>query len=246
MRKPGFNPTAAVAVACVLGATACSRPGGPEAARRLLSRNLREQLKAFYPDTSFDLSRVVVRADTSTVLPGVVYYWAGMPNPHIYDSFLGNMAAALDGHATILGTFADWRQLAARTGWTPSSPGDVLGACREVLATVGPRADPTDSPLILWDTLSSTEVLPPFVVDSILHRNLPLPTVHRDSADGWVAEFWAVEIGQLTRYRCELRPWETLTVTTLDSVMHIGYLNLIGPFPRPRRTVHERARREDR
>ncbi|MEJ2218740.1 MAG: hypothetical protein P8099_19305 [Gemmatimonadota bacterium] len=243
MRKSGLIATVAVTVACALAAASCSKPSGLQLARRLLFESLREQSRPFRADESFDTARVVITLDTSAVLSGVVYYWGGMPNPRIVDAFLGDLAAAVEGDATILSTFADWRQLAARSGWMPSNPADVLGACREALTTVGPRADPTDRPRILTDTLSSTGTLPQFVVDSILHRNLPLPTIRGDSAAGWIAEFWAVEIGQLTRYRCQLRAWETLAVTPLDSVMHTGYLNLFGPFPRPRRAVHERARR---
>lgn len=199
----------------------CQRRPAEAGARELLHRILKEQMAAKH--LSLDPDRVVIAVDSSDVLPDVVYYWGFATTPRITDVSWHAVVAAQGRNVRLLRNTDAWLELAAKSGWAPDDRTQVLGAFQDALSIVGPRADPSAPVLIYVDSASIAGA--PVAPWQIQRLDLPPPVVSRKTNGHWIADFWAVEMGQVTRYRCDLQPWQNLTMTAVDSVMYVGYIS---------------------
>lgn len=184
--------------------------------RALLIAELR-RLASVHPHPDSTNTRFI--NDSSAVVPGLTYHW-GVYSPRLRPEVLFTaLAAERKGEVTLITAPGDW--IDATKGFTPRSSDDLLGACREMIASGTVPRSPR-GPMVLFTDRESVNQLPLPVPDAeYLRTNLSPPEVSGDSATGWQARFWIVQRRFVRQYECRLGKNSGLAV--IDSLPGYGF-----------------------
>lgn len=175
----------------------------------------------------FASADVMLVAETSAAVPGLVYVWGRHPSVCDHCVQPEAIVATRQGRMRVLRSPIDWVHAAA--GWSPESPSAAVAACTEITATTLARAhrpvvvglrtgSDSSADFVVWaDTLrhraDSTSLpkglsLLTFLSDSggaMFRRNrwrLEPPRARTDSRGSWTVAFWGVQDRGAFRYRC--------------------------------------------
>lgn len=218
----------AVACAAVSGAAACGGGGAapeprvpwptPQAAesaaalaRARIARHVtRRPRRPHHPRD------VILRVDTSRVVPGLVYYRA-----FTWTTSHGGPWVTVAARDTLVVplTYTDWWRRATR-GWTPADDGEMVAACFEARAI-------RDQEVIV----GTAHVVPgPELADTLtgaygnkrrsLRRFLHAPIVRALPDAAWEAEFWVMGHVEASRFHCRIDR-ETIRVRSTQEVRDV-------------------------
>jgi hypothetical protein len=146
---------------------------------------------------SIDTAAVRMRLDTSRVIGHLRYMWASYRPQNTADVHLFAVAAVIEDNVKILRSPQDWSDVVG--DWRPTSTAEAIGACKEIVATVGPGRDPMQQP-ILYE--------PPYrlqgatIVDAkALAKWGTAPSAVRRQ-DSWESRVTVLEAGRAAKYEC--------------------------------------------
>jgi hypothetical protein len=176
----------------------------------------------------FTEDEVLFRADSSRLLPHVVYYWAFYSPGQLVDAHLSLVGATVYDTALVLRDARDWTLLAEKSGWIPSNDNDAVRGCLEAARTITPEADGFVSPVIYMD---STTLMQDWVVGE---SSAPVSALSPPQAnwsevrDEWTVRFWAIEFRQTTLYDCFVGVSGSVRLEPRDTIRE---LQLMGYGP---------------
>lgn len=146
---------------------------------------------------SIDTAAVRMRQDTSRVIGHLRYIWASYRPQSTADVHLFAVAAVVGDNVKILRSPQDWSDVVG--DWRPTSTRDAIGACKEIVVTVGPGRDPVQQP-ILYE--------PPYrpqgaaIVDpKALAKWGTAPSAARQKGT-WESRVTVLEAGRAAKYEC--------------------------------------------
>jgi len=205
---------------CLLGCT--GEPRAMEDGRKLVIEKL--QARAAAAGWSFERDAVALFYDSSTAVPGLVYYWGVYMPREVTDVVWVSVAADVGGKAALISTPAEWAAVVRKSGWAPRDERHLIDACAEIVQTVGSRAYPDPRKPRLYRGPESLRDYPHLAE----RLDLTEPVVEMLSQDSAVARLWMVESGRTTQYRCRLLPWDSVRLEEVESIPYWGLLP-IGP-----------------
>lgn len=113
--------------------------------------------------------------DTSDVVPGLEYLWGDYAPPETADVLYRGVVAERRGTVVVLRTPSDWARAAA--DWSPSSAGEAVGACQEIVHVTTERDFPRVRPHVYYGNGSLSKVRNG---EAVQHKAVP-PVVKRVS-----------------------------------------------------------------
>lgn len=138
--------------------------------------------------------------DSSRLPSGVRYFWGTMVPRNTADVMHVAVVVLRGDSVTVLETPADWFRAVG-----PLHVGNrqsALDLCGEAVRFTS-HAVPEVRPVIHTGT-EALERLPGEVPRPEVIRALQTPVVRETAPEQWVAEFWAIELRHLRRYRCSI------------------------------------------
>lgn len=210
-----------VAAAGVLG---CQRSvhsvhagNASDVARELTIQNITTQLRNAGLETGTDSSTVSIKAQRSSVVPGLEYYFGGYYPPEVSHRYFTAVSGAREGTARLILTPSDWASMLG--GWFPNRAETALTACQELIVALKTRG-PGDAAFVGRDTLNSA--LLASELDDVLAGVSP-PEISSVGHGTWITQLWVVQRRSprgAVRYRCVLNPDPPqATLVATDSIV---------------------------
>ena len=157
-----------------------------EAIQESLSDSVRSQLATNWRDS------IRVRAESSAVIPGLVYHWGTYRPPRSHDLIYSALAAATGEKTAELQSPSDWVEAVKRTGVLIANERQAIGACAELIRTVGPGRWLRQPPVVYLDSSSLHEPTVTLGIDrGAVVSSATSPRVQR-AKDGWQVRIWAL------------------------------------------------------
>lgn len=186
--------TSCIAISLALAVHCGASPADTAEHMRVLTRAIEEQARR--AGETVDPAQVRFRADSSRVVPGMVYHWAQYPLRRISHTWAFAVVAVVDGRVERLESASDWSRLVdVRPRWEDET---FAAACAEVVAFTSVRRNVYRPPTLYRGPESESERVVAF--DEIVRRAAP-PRVMR-SRGRVVVDAWFMEAGQTTQFRC--------------------------------------------
>ena len=223
LRNRGLSTVLACAVV-----VACEPTREPASADAVLTAAIQSQLGTF---TTFQPWALEVQAETSAVVPALVYSWGWFVPACDHCSVPEAVVGTWAGGSHVLRTARDWARVTAE--WAPASPDAAMAGCKELIATTVARPE---RPVIVQDRTGPdsafavailADIVRRFADSSSIPRGLSLVTFlsdsgqslfqrHRrrfeapqarlDRARTWRVTVWALQARGAFRYTCSFPP----------------------------------------
>lgn len=188
--------------------------------QELLLEQLRQQVDQTDPGLSVDSSAVRVTMYTSTVVPGLRYYFAAYRPEEISHRYYAAVAGSRDGTPQLIRAEADWATVTR--GWSPSTAATAIKACEELYVTTKTRS-PAEVSFITKDATTFPSLLPTEVGQ--VRDRVELPRATQIGQNTWQVVFWVVQPRTprgAVKYRCLIPAAQqggSVVLAAMDSVV---------------------------
>ncbi|HET7231142.1 MAG TPA: hypothetical protein VFJ16_14110 [Longimicrobium sp.] len=171
-----------------------------------------------YTPSSPDSVRVTPVA--SRVVPGLEYYWGTYRPPRMVDAFIYAVVAGRGGALRPVRTPDEWMEAA---GWfQPVTGENAVAACGEIVAVTSRHRSPYES-AVVYHSPATLDSLPTMVPNPARLRSvLGPPSIERLTDGGWQVDLWAIEVRDVTKYRCRITP-QSAALTVSESLEMSGF-----------------------
>ncbi len=169
--------------------------------------------------SSLDPDMLETTAESSRVVPGLVYYrsvYRPVGSAHMESVVI---LAQRDTQLLILRTPEDFTAVSA--GWVPDGPDAAKRACTELAATVGHASTSSMRPIVFenaddWRKMGFSSRGPPW------GTRVGAPQVTHMGKGQWIVQEWVAEPGRMARYECRLQAGAPPSLEVVDSIPAAG------------------------
>jgi len=169
---------------------------------------------------SLDPTMLETRAESSRVVPGLVYYRSmyGPSGSAHMESVV--VLAQRDTQLVILLTAEEFAALSGH--WMPDRPETASALCGELTEVLGHASTAVLPPLVFeaaddWRKMGFGSPGPPW------RARVGAPNVNRSGPEQWIVQLWVAEPGRIAKYECKLRAGSSPSLKVIDSILGAGF-----------------------